>query len=300
MTKLNSWISAFRLRTLPLALSSILMGSFLAIATNNYNWIVIILSLVTTLLLQILSNLANDYGDGMKGTDNSERLGPLRAIQSGDISPNQMRLGIGVFVLLSLISGVWLILESLGDNWYLGLLFFALGITAILAAIKYTVGKTAYGYSGFGDLFVFLFFGLLAVIGTYFLVTHNINWEIILPASSMGLLSTGVLNLNNMRDMKNDANSGKHTLALKLGYKRAKYYHYSIVILAMILLIVFVFLRYSNFWQFLFVISFPFIIKDLMEISKITNKVLLDPYLKRLALFTLLTTLLFGFSIIFM
>jgi 1,4-dihydroxy-2-naphthoate octaprenyltransferase len=276
------------------------MGSFLAIATNNYNWIVIILSLVTTLLLQILSNLANDYGDGMKGTDNSERLGPLRAIQSGDISPNQMRLGIGVFVLLSLISGVWLILESLGDNWYLGLLFFALGITAILAAIKYTVGKTAYGYSGFGDLFVFLFFGLLAVIGTYFLVTHNINWEIILPASSMGLLSTGVLNLNNMRDMKNDANSGKHTLALKLGYKRAKYYHYSIVILAMILLIVFVFLRYSNFWQFLFVISFPFIIKDLMEISKITNKVLLDPYLKRLALFTLLTTLLFGFSIIFM
>ena len=298
MTKLNSWISAFRLRTLPLALSSILMGSFLAIATNNYSWSVIALSLVTTLLLQILSNLANDYGDGMKGTDNSDRLGPQRTIQSGEISPKQMRIGIGIFVILSLISGIWLILESLGTNWYLGILFLAFGIAAIAAAIKYTIGNSAYGYSGFGDLFVFLFFGLLAVFGTYFLNTHDINWEIILPASSIGLLSTGVLNLNNMRDMKNDASSGKHTLALKLGYKYAKLYHYTIVSAAMIFVVLFAVLNYYSPWQFLFLISFVFIIRDLIRISKITNKSQLDPFLKRLALLTLIFTLLFGLGMI--
>ena len=299
MIKSKSWITAFRLRTLPLALSSILMGSFLSIATNNYNWSVIILSLTTTLLLQILSNLANDYGDGIKGTDNHYRLGPLRTIQSGEISPKQMRIGISFFVLFSLISGIWLIIESLGNDWYLGLLFFVLGISAIAAAIKYTVGNTAYGYSGFGDLFVFLFFGLLAVFGTYFLNTHSVDWEIILPASSMGLLSTGVLNLNNMRDMKNDKASGKHTLALKLGYKYAKLYHYFLVVTAMMFVIIFTTLNYVSLWQFVFVISFIFMIKDLIEISKITNKSLLDPYLKKLALLTLLFTILFGIGIIY-
>jgi len=298
MTKIKSWIKAFRLRTLPLALSSILMGSFLAIETNNYNLSVIILSLITTLLLQILSNLANDYGDGMKGTDNDNRLGPLRTIQSGEITPRQMKFGIGIFVILSLISGIWLIVESLGTNWHLGLLFFIFGIAAIAAAIKYTVGNTAYGYSGFGDLFVFIFFGLLAVMGTYFLVTHNIYWELILPASTMGFLSTGVLNLNNMRDMKNDANSGKHTLALMLGIKFAKLYHYLIITAAMLFTIIFVLLNYHSLWQFLFIISFPFMIRDLIEISKINDKSLLDPYLKRLALLTLLFTVLFGIGMI--
>ena len=298
MTKLNSWISAFRLRTLPLAISSIMMGSFLAIATNNYSWRVIVLSLVTTLFLQILSNLANDYGDGIKGTDNSNRLGPQRTIQSGEISPKQMRIGIGIFILLSLISGIWLITESFGTNWYLGILFLTFGIAAIAAAIKYTVGNSAYGYSGFGDLFVFLFFGLLAVFGTYFLNTHDINWDIILPASSMGLLSAGVLNLNNMRDMKNDASSGKYTLALKLGYQYAKFYHYILVIAAMIFAIIFIVLNYHSLWQFIFIISFIFMIRDLLQISKITNKSLLDPYLKRLALLTLLFTILFGLGMV--
>lgn len=299
MTKLNSWIVAFRLRTLPLALSSILMGSFLAIASENYSWTIICLSIVTTLFLQILSNLANDYGDGMKGTDNKERLGPKRTIQSGKISPKEMRFGIAVFVLLSLISGIWLIIESLGMNWQLGLLFLILGIAAIGAAIKYTVGKKAYGYSGFGDLFVFLFFGLLAVLGAYFLNTHNINWEILFPASSMGLLSTGVLNLNNMRDMENDANSGKKTMALILGYKFSKIYHFSLVITAMIFAVVFVVLQYHDPWQFIFIISFPVMIKDLFKLNKITNRILLDPYLKKLAFSTLFFTLLFGMGMIF-
>ncbi|MBC8320029.1 MAG: 1,4-dihydroxy-2-naphthoate polyprenyltransferase [Bacteroidetes bacterium] len=299
MTKIISWIVAFRLRTLPLAISSILMGSFLAIASGNYNWAIIWLSIVTTLFLQILSNLANDYGDGIKGTDNEERLGPKRTIQSGEISPKEMKAGIIVFVLLSLISGIWLIFESLGSNWPLGLLFFTLGIAAIAAAIVYTVGTKAYGYSGFGDLFVFLFFGLLAVMGTYFLNTYDINWEILLPASSMGLLSTGVLNLNNMRDMENDAKSGKKTMALILGYKFAKIYHTILITMAMIFVVVFVALQYHCPWQFIFIICFPFLINDLIKINKITDKSLLDPYLKKLALATLLFTFLFGIGIIF-
>jgi len=181
MTKFKSWITAFRLRTLPLAISSILMGSFLAIASGIYNWFVISLSIITTLFLQILSNLANDYGDGIKGTDNKDRVGPVRTIQSGKISPKEMRIGIVIFIILSLISGIWLIVESLGSSWYLGLLFFLLGLAAIASAIKYTVGNNAYGYIGFGDLFVFLFFGLLAVAGTYFLNTHSLDWKIFLP-----------------------------------------------------------------------------------------------------------------------
>jgi len=299
MTKFKSWITAFRLRTLPLAISSVLMGSFLAIASGTYDWLLILLSIITTLFLQILSNLANDYGDGMKGTDNLNRIGPKRTIQTGEISPKEMKLGIVVFVLLSLVSGIWLIIESLGSNWHMGLLFLVFGLAAIAAAIKYTVGNNAYGYSGFGDLFVFLFFGLLAVGGTYFLNTHRFDWEILLPASAIGLLSAGVLNLNNMRDMENDAKSGKRTLALALGYNYSIIYHTFIITASMLLLVVFMLLDYNNPWQFIFVISFPTMVKELIEINKLTDKSLLDPYLKKLAFSTLILTLLFGMGIIF-
>lgn len=298
MPEIKTWITAFRLRTLPLALSSILMGSFIAVADEKYNLVVIALSLTTTLFLQILSNLANDYGDGVKGTDNQGRVGPMRAIQSGDISPMQMKIGIAVFVLLSLVSGIWLIVESLGTQWYLGLLFLAIGIAAIAAAIKYTVGKNAYGYSGLGDLFVFVFFGLVAVLGTYYLNSHGLNWGILLPASSMGLLSAGVLNLNNMRDIVSDANSGKHTFALLLGIARAKLYHNVIIILAMVLMLIYVAMNYDSLLQFLFAIAYPIMIFDLIRINKISINSQLDPYLKRLALSTLLLTVLFGLGII--
>ncbi len=299
MTKFKSWIVAFRLRTLPLALSSILMGSFLAISSNEYNWTIISLAIITTLFLQILSNLANDYGDGIKGTDNSQRLGPQRTIQSGEISPKEMRVGISIFVVLSLVSGIWLIIKSLGMDWQLGLLFLILGIAAIGAAIKYTVGNNAYGYSGMGDFFVFIFFGLIAVLGTYFLNTHSLNWELLLPASSLGFLSTGVLNLNNMRDMENDAASGKKTMALILGFKASKNYHYIIITLAMVCAVIFIMLQYHSLWQFVFIASYPLIIKQLYEINKITEKSNLDPYLKKLALSTLLFTILFGAGLIF-
>ncbi len=298
MTTFSIWIAAFRLRTLPLALSSVFMGSFLAIDSGIFSWSVIILSFTTTLLLQILSNLANDYGDGMKGTDNNMRLGPQRAIQSGSISPKEMKLAIVIFTLLSLVTGIWLIIESFGSDWYLGLLFLVLGLSAIAAAIKYTVGSKAYGYSGLGDLFVFLFFGLLAVLGTYFLNTLTLDWLVLLPAISMGFLSTGVLNLNNMRDIENDLKSGKNTLASSMGLGNAKKYHGFLVVGAMIAAIAYTILNYSSLWNFLYVISFPLFIYQLFRIIKIKEEKLLDPFLKQLALTTLLFTILFGVSLI--
>ena len=290
---IKSWIKAFRLRTLPLALASILMGSFLAIHNGNYSWNVIILAIITTLFLQILSNLANDYGDGVKGTDNENRLGPKRTVQSGEITTSQMKKGILVFVLLSLTSGTWLIFEGLGISLYtLG--FFVLGIGAIIASIKYTVGNRSYGYSGYGDIFVFIFFGPVAVLGTSFLASQQINWQDILPATTMGLLSTGVLNLNNMRDIENDRNSGKRTIAMRLGLLRAKKYHFTLVILALILLLVFTWLYYYSPWQFIYLIVYPNILRDLVLIQKTTDNRHLDPFLKKLAFSTLLLTLLFG------
>ncbi len=298
MAKLKYWIEAFRLRTLPLALSTILMGSFLAVDSGNYNYTVIALALITTLLLQTLSNLANDYGDGLKGTDNHERLGPMRALQSGQIRPEQMKIAIYIFVILSLISGVLLIIEAFGSDWYLGLIFLFLGISAIAAAIKYTVGKKAYGYSGFGDIFVFIFFGIIAVMGSYFLNTLTLNYSIILPSISMGLFSTAVLNLNNMRDIKNDLASGKKTLAAKMGLIKAKKYHLLLISIGMLSAVVYTRFNFTSAWNLIYLICFPMFLIQLRNIFRIHNQKLLDPYLKKLALTTLLFSVLFGIGLL--
>jgi len=294
----SSWIKAFRLRTLPLALSSILMGSFLAIHDGTYNWLIIFLAAVTTTLLQILSNLANDYGDSQKGTDNISRLGPQRTVQSGEISPSQMKKGIWVFSILSLITGLLLLYISFGDDFLTTLLFFIIGVAAIFAAIKYTVGKGAYGYAGFGDLFVFLFFGIVGVTGTYFLNTGSIKWDVFLPAISIGFLSTGVLNLNNMRDMDNDIRSGKHTLASRLGYHTSKMYQVFLVIGAIVAALVYVGLYFETAWNFLFLLVSPLLIKDLFSVFNQNEQAKLDPYLKKLALGTFLFTIVFGIGIL--
>jgi 1,4-dihydroxy-2-naphthoate octaprenyltransferase len=290
---LSSWIKAFRLRTLPLALSSIIMGSGLAVFKGSYSWMVILLATLTTILLQILSNLANDYGDFQKGTDNVHRLGPERAVQSGEISARQMKTAVIVFAALSLISGVWLLYASLKEQFTEALVFFVLGIAAIAAAIKYTVGKNAYGYSGLGDLFVFLFFGLTGVVGTYYLNTLSLTWDVILPAISIGLLSTGMLNLNNMRDIDNDIQSGKHTLASKLGLQKAKYYHAFLVVGAIAAALLFVWLHYFSLWNLLFLIVALPLLSDLRLIWRTTEQQKLDPFLKRLALSTLAFAVLF-------
>ncbi|MCF6341237.1 MAG: 1,4-dihydroxy-2-naphthoate polyprenyltransferase [Bacteroidales bacterium] len=281
------------MRTLPLALSSIIMGSGLAVFTGSYNWTVISLAALTTILLQILSNLANDYGDFQKGTDNIHRLGPERAVQSGEISVRQMKTAVIVFAALSLLSGVGLLFVALKAQVGPALLFLVIGLAAIAAAIKYTVGKNAYGYSGLGDLFVFLFFGLAGVLGTYYLNTLSLSWDVLLPATSVGLLSTGMLNLNNMRDIDNDIQSGKHTLASKLGLRNAKYYHAFLVLGAIIAALLFVWIDYSSPWNLLFLIVVVPLLIDLRTIWKTTNQQKLDPFLKRLALSTLVFALLF-------
>lgn len=289
----SSWIKAFRLRTLPLALSSIIMGGGLAVFKGNYSWAVILLAALTTILLQILSNLANDYGDFEKGTDNANRLGPERAVQSGEISARQMKTAVIVLAVLSLLSGVWLLYVALKAQFLEALVFFVLGIAAIAAAIKYTVGKNAYGYSGLGDLFVFLFFGLAGVLGTYYLNTLSLRWDVLLPAISIGFLSTGMLNLNNMRDIDNDIQSGKHTLASKLGLHKAKVYHSFLIVGAIASALVFVGIHFSSLWNLLFLlVAFP-LLNDLRIIWKTTNPQKLDPFLKKLALSTLLFAVLF-------
>ena len=290
----KTWIKAFRLRTLPLAVSSILMGSFVAIFDGTYSGTVIGLAILTTVLLQILSNLANDYGDSQKGTDNVNRLGPERTVQSGAITPAQMKKGIIVFVILSLLSGVSLLYFSFPDDFMLALIFLLIGLAAIWSAIKYTVGKGAYGYAGFGDLFVFLFFGLAGVLGTYYLNARTLNWEVVLPAMSLGFLSMGVLNLNNMRDIDNDVKSGKNTLASRLGFRRAKIYHAVLIISAILLTLDFVLANYESPLNLIFLLAAVIMILDLVKVLKTQEQGRLDPFLKKLALSTFLFTLLFG------
>ncbi len=298
MASFKSWMAAFRLRTLPLALSVIFTGSFLAIQDGVYNWWIIGFSILTTLLLQILSNLANDYGDALKGTDNSTRVGPLRTVQSGEIQPESMKKAIIIFASLSLLSGITLLYFSFGDNFKMSLLFLFLGLASIWAAVKYTVGKNAYGYAGFGDLFVFLFFGLIGVAGSYYLNTQSFNFAVFLPAAAMGLFSAGVLNLNNMRDIDNDIYSGKHTLASRMGIVEAKKYHMILIFFGWILLLVWMMLQKHHTERLIILVALPFFVYDVFKILHTSEKAKLDPYLKRLALQTLFVALLFGGSIL--
>jgi len=286
------WINAFRLRTLPLAFSCIIMGSGLAMADGHFNVTVFVLALVTTLFLQTLSNLANDYGDYVKGTDNEERVGPERTMQSGLITKGEMITAMWVVALLCSIFGVWLIYEgTIGLDLSKGLLFAILGLTAMGAAVKYTMGNNPYGYAGLGDVFVFLFFGLLGVMGSYFLHTNTLNWNLLLPASSIGLFTTAVLNINNMRDHEADAKSGKNTLVVKIGIDWAKRYHLFVNFLGILFIILFSIPDVKAIWFFLF--GFILFIKPAAEILKNKDHASLDPYLKRQAVGTFIFSILF-------
>ena len=239
-------IKAARLRTLPLSVAGIITGSALAYRNDPsaFSWQIFAWALLTTILFQVLSNFANDYGDGVKGTDNEHRLGPQRALQSGAISRSQLKRIILITAGLSILSALILIYLAFGsENLLYIVIFFVLGLLCIAAAIKYTVGSSAYGYRGLGDLFVFVFFGLVSVVGSEFLYSQTLQWITFLPAICIGLLSVAVLNLNNMRDYENDQRSGKHTLVVKMGISLAKYYHYYLVVLAMVALLSFSVLR---------------------------------------------------------
>jgi len=299
MGKFNSWVNAARLRTLPLSISGILVGTVLAAAQGYFNIAVFSLALGTTLGLQILSNFANDYGDGMKGTDNENRVGPARALQSGLISPKGMKQGIVATAAATLFLAILLIYTAFGsENFYFAILFFILGLAAIAAAIKYTVGSSAYGYRGLGDVFVFIFFGLVAVYGSYFLYTQQLNLTILLPACSLGFLSAGVLNLNNMRDRISDEIAGKNTLVVKMGDKMAKNYHYSLIIGAILCFLVFSVLTSRDLNDFIYVLGFIPLLLHLKRVVQNEDPALLDPELKILALTTFFISVLFGFGML--
>jgi 1,4-dihydroxy-2-naphthoate octaprenyltransferase len=299
---MKHWIEAARLRTLPLSVSGIIVGSMYALAnptenvytpTEVFNWKIFGFALLTTLGLQVLSNFANDYGDGVKGTDNEDRVGPKRAIQSGVITPQAMKKAIIITSILTLLSAITLIYFAFGEtNFVYSIFFLLLGIAAIISAIRYTVGNSAYGYKGFGDIFVFVFFGLVSTLGVNFLYSKEVDPLLILPAVAIGLLSVGVLNLNNMRDEASDKKSGKNTIVVKMGGQAAKKYHYFLIITAMVSVVVFAVLSDYNFDQYLFLLAYIPLTKHLIVVSKNKEPKLLDPELKRVALSTFLLSVL--------
>lgn len=304
---MKQWIEAARLRTLPLSVSGIIVGSMYALRPTNtietptevFSWSIFGLALLTTLGLQVLSNFANDYGDGVKGTDNSDRVGPMRAIQSGAISAQAMKQAIIVTSVLTLFSAVALIYVSFKDtNLWFSLFYLVLGILAIVSAIRYTVGKTAYGYRGFGDIFVFVFFGLVSTLGVNFLYAKQLDFDLFLPAAAIGLLSTGVLNLNNMRDEASDRKSNKNTMVVQMGGAKAKKYHYFLVISAMVLVLVFAILSEYRLDQYLFVLAYIPLIKHLKTVQANQNPKELDPELKKLALSTFALSLLLALCMV--
>lgn len=287
------WVEAFRLRTLPLALSCIAMGSFLAASAGAFRWNIFVLCIVTTIFLQILSNLANDYGDSVHGADNSSRKGPLRAVQQGAISATQMKLAVFIFVFLCLLSGISLLLVSFGPDWRALAFFFGLGLLSILAAIAYTVGKKPYGYIGLGDLSVLIFFGLVGVMGSYYLFTKTISWVETLPALSCGLFSIGVLNVNNIRDIESDRKAGKYSIPVRIGREKAVIYHWFLLSTGLLCAVVYTSIQFQSPVQWLFLIAAPLFIRNGLAVqSKPSHE--LDPYLKQLALSTLLFVVLFG------
>jgi len=306
---MKHWIQAARLRTLPLSVSGIIVGSMYALAhptdniltpTEVFNWRIFGFAMLTTLGLQILSNFANDYGDGMKGTDNEDRVGPKRAIQSGVISPAAMKRAIIITSALTLLSAMLLIYYAFTNtNIGYSLFYLVLGILAIVSAIRYTVGNTAYGYRGFGDVFVFVFFGLVSTLGVNFLYSKQLDLILFLPAIAIGLLSVGVLNLNNMRDEASDRKSNKNTIVVKIGSANAKKYHYFLVISAMVLVLVFAVLNSFHFDQYLFLLAYIPLTKHLITVYKNKEPKALDPELKKLALSTFVLSVLLALCMIF-
>lgn len=295
---MKKWLAAARLRTLPLSISGIILGSLIALSEGHWNWVIFGLAFLTTLFLQVLSNYANDYGDGIKGTD-AERIGEKRAVASGEISAKQMKNAVILFSFLSAITAFLLIYISFKENFLWALLFIFLTFACVWAAIRYTVGKSAYGYAGMGDIFVFAFFGIVSVWGSYTLYQHEtFHPSIFLPAAAIGFLSTAVLNLNNLRDIETDRKAGKLTLPLRMGFQNGKIYQTILILLPFLLALIYLFqIGKTEWFRFSFLIllipSFIFL-KTLFQ----TNEPrLLDKELKKVALMTLAFSLLLGFGI---
>lgn len=284
-----------RPRTLPLALASIILGAFLAAANDSLNWPVVILCGLTAVLLQILSNLANDYGDSVHGADHVERAGPKRAVQSGQISRAAMKRAVILFALLSIGSGlalIWLALGTAVLPLFLG--FGLLGAAAIWAAINYTAGSNPYGYAGLGDLFVLIFFGWVGVMGTTFLQTRQFDWLLMLPATSCGLLAVAVLNVNNIRDIESDKLAGKISIPVRLGPARARVYHWGLLGTAVLTAALFVIFNGNGLGGWLFLLLLPVIWRNGTAVARTYDPLLLNPLLKKTSFMTLVFVIVFG------
>lgn len=298
MLKLKSWINAMRLRTLPLSVSGIILGSGMATMLDKFNPIIFFFALLTTIGFQVLSNFSNDLGDSQKGSDNNNRIGPLRTVQAGLISQKEMKIGIILCAIFSLTSAGILIYVS-AANLSLELIYFYTGLAllCVLAAITYTIGKIAYGYHGLGDLMVFLFFGLVSVLGVFSIYGLEFEWLVVLPAVSIGLWSTAVLNLNNLRDVENDKLTNKNTRIVAMGFEKGKYYHGFLVIvgLSFWFVSVLIFSIYTlNYLLFLSIIPAISFIFHLQRVFQTTKPKELDPELKKVALITFFSCVIFS------
>lgn len=291
------WFSTARPRTLPLALASIIIGSALAYWARQFDLVITLLAFVTTILLQVLSNFANDYGDHVKGSDTAERIGPLRAIQHGQITGEQLKKAVIILSLLSFISGTTLSVyayQSIQDL----LVFLALGVISIVAAITYTVGKKAYGYLGLGDLFVLIFFGFVAVIGVFYLQAHSLPAIIFIPAFGCGLLSVAVLNINNLRDINQDRKAGKNTLIVRIGSENGRKYHAALLVLAVVSYLIFAISEFQHWYNYLFLLAVPLLVKHVKFVYQHKDPAELRPILGQMAGLALITNLLFTIGVI--
>ena len=294
MAKLNVYVKSMRLRTLPLSLSGILMGSLLALADYRVPFVVILLVCLTTVLLQILANLCNELGDVQHGTDNAYRVGPAYALNSGEVTIKQMKGCIFLFVALCIISGIIMIKVSFGSLFKLeSICLLLLGAAAIIAAMRYTMGRNPYGYRGLGDIYVYVFFGLVTVLGSYFICAHTLHsWLLLLPATTIGLFSVGVLNTNNIRDIKTDA-PNRVTVAIRLGVHKARIYETILIVLGWACMIAYTFLRTPDIRHWLYVLTLPLFAMHLRGVWT-HEEGALDKYLPMLVMASFLFSILAG------
>lgn len=296
--QIKAWLESLRLRTLPLALASIFTGSALAAWQGFFRLDIAIMTLLTAALLQILSNLANDYGDYVKGSDTPERLGPNRGMQKGLINQQQMKKALIITIILTIISGTILVILSCHKPADI-VIFLLLGLLSIIAAIAYTVGNKPYGYLGLGDISVLIFFGWLSIGGCYYLQTNSFNDAILLPATACGLLSTAVLNINNLRDIEQDRSNGKNTFAVRLGPLWARRYHSILITIALLCLFLFTLIYTKGWHAWLFVLVVPLLYRHATYVLHQPSASAMRPMLENMVKITLLTNLLFSIGIIF-
>ena len=288
---MKNWLLAARLKTLPAAISPVILGCSLAYHDGFLQILICAITLLAAVLIQIGSNFANDVFDYQKGTDREDRLGPIRVTQSGLISPEKMKKAMWGTFALSVFVGFYL--ASIG-GWPIVLI----GLTSIAAGIAYTGGPYPLGYHGWGDIFVFIFFGIIAVPGTYYLQCGTVNALSLCMGAVLGMLSTAILVVNNLRDADTDKLSGKNTLAVRFGKKFSKI-QYSILILSPFLLPLYIWWNFENELSVLITIfTLPLSFYLISQVFSLTGSDL-NIVLSRTASFLFIFTLLFSAGLIY-